>query len=95
MTRFRQGLGVASERGRNARNLRDRVLAAGAHAIGKCSQTALRAGFGNAGPGPKKRRQISVNRGRTVDSRQISGRLEARKNGVGDLASRNTLLSVA
>ena len=59
------------------------------------SQTALRTGFRYAGASSEERRQISVNRGRAADSRQIRWRLEARKNGVGNLASRNALLTIA
>src|SRR5919106_4353448 len=63
--------------------------------INERSQTALRAGFGYAGAGPKKRGQISVNRGRAIDPRHVSRRLKARENRVGNLASRNAFLAIA
>src|SRR5213593_1691923 len=67
----------------------------GCLSINERSQTALHAGFGNAGASSKKRSQVGVNKGRAVDSRQIGRRLKTRENGVGNLASRDGLLTIA
>jgi hypothetical protein len=58
-------------------------------------QSALRAGFRNAGARSKKRCQIGVDEWSVIDSCEIGRRLKARKNGVGDLASRNAFFAVA
>ena len=59
------------------------------------SKPALRAGFRNAGARSKERRQIRIDEWGVVDPREISRRLKTRKNGVGDLASRNAFFAVA
>src|SRR5882762_2782606 len=61
----------------------------------KKSQTALRAGFSDAGASSEKRRQVRVSERRTIYSRQIGRRLKTRKDGVGNLTSRDALRPVA